>query len=131
MCESTARRIFGTSDATGREFMLNYAPFRVCGIVKDVSSLAESSYAQIWIPASASSSMQDTWCGDLMGNFSATILARSTDDFDDIYGHGQPCVEIGFVVGLAGDKREVEDFPEIIVGVAQFGRGYRLARQAC
>ena len=84
MCESTARRIFGTSDATGREFMLNYAPFRVCGIVKDVSSLAESSYAQIWIPASASSSMQDTWCGDLMGNFSATILARSTDDFDDI-----------------------------------------------
>ncbi len=84
MCESTARRIFGTSDAAGREFMLNYAPFRVCGIVKDVSSLAESSYAQIWIPASASSSMQDTWCGDLMGNFSATILARSTDDFDDI-----------------------------------------------
>ena len=56
----------------------------MCGIVKDVSSLAESSYAQIWIPASASSSMQDTWCGDLMGGFSATILARSTDDFDDI-----------------------------------------------
>jgi len=82
--ESTARRLFGTSDAAGRDFMLNHAQFNVCGVVKDVSTLANSCFSHIWVPASVTNVINNTWMHELMGSFSVTILAKSSDDFDDI-----------------------------------------------
>ncbi len=38
LSESTARRLFQTSDAAGREFQLNYVTFRVAGVVKDLAA---------------------------------------------------------------------------------------------
>ncbi|MDE6390847.1 MAG: ABC transporter permease, partial [Duncaniella sp.] len=48
--ESTARRLFGTSDAAGREFSVNHKQYRVKGVVRDVSTLATDAYADIWVP---------------------------------------------------------------------------------
>jgi putative ABC transport system permease protein len=48
--ESLARRLYGTTDAEGRTLSLDFRPFRVCGVVKDVSALAEQTYAQLWTP---------------------------------------------------------------------------------
>lgn len=39
LTESVVRSLFGTTDAVGREFLLNHAPYRVAGVVKDVSTL--------------------------------------------------------------------------------------------
>ena len=48
--ESVARRLFQTTEAVGREFLLNHAPYTVSGVVKDVSTLANTAYAQVWVP---------------------------------------------------------------------------------
>lgn len=79
---STARKLFGTTEATGREFQLDYVPYTVCGVVRDVSTLADGAFSHIWIPHTTT--QEETWCYGLMGDKSVTILARSSDDFDEI-----------------------------------------------
>lgn len=81
--ESVARRLFGTTEAAGKEFLISYVPYRICGVVKDVSTIADCAYGDIWIPYSSTDVTKDVWC-DHMGMFSCTILARSRDDFDAI-----------------------------------------------
>ena len=82
--ESVARRLFGTVRAVGRDFLLAHAPYRVCGVVRDVSTLAESAYAQVWIPYTSTGQADNTWCGEVMGSMSCTILAKSHADFPAI-----------------------------------------------
>lgn len=82
--QSVARAVFGTADGVvGKEFQINYAPYKVVGVVKDVSSLAKTAYAQCWIPYTTSSAMAGDW-NTYMGVFSATILAKSRSDFPAI-----------------------------------------------
>lgn len=79
---STARQLFGTEDAAGREFMLDYVPYRVAGVVRSVSTLADGAFSHVWY--NRTSKEDATWNGDLMGDMSVTVLARSADDFDAI-----------------------------------------------
>lgn len=81
--ESIARKVFGTAEAAGREILINLAPFRVSGVVKDVSTLADASYAQVWPNLSATNEIDAQW-GEIHGMLSVTLLARSRDDFDKI-----------------------------------------------
>ena len=48
--ESVARKLYGTTDAAGREIMVGHKPRRVCGVVKDVTPLADMAYSQVWAP---------------------------------------------------------------------------------
>lgn len=82
--ESVARQLFGTSEAAGKEILLNLAPFTVAGVVKDVSTLASSSYAQAWPNLSATATIDDVW-SNIHGYLSVTLLARSRDDFGKIH----------------------------------------------
>ena len=82
--ESVARSLFGTTDVAGREFLLAHAPYRVCGVVQDVSTLADMAYAQVWIPYTSTGQADNTWNGGLMGMMSCTILAKNRDDFPAI-----------------------------------------------
>ena len=82
--ESVARLLFGTTKAVGKEFLLAHAPYRVCGVVKDVSTLAETAYAQVWIPYTSTDQVNNTWEHNLMGLMSCTILARDRSDFPAI-----------------------------------------------
>ncbi len=70
-----ARKVFGSTDVIGREIQLNYAPFTVVGVVEDVSTLATSAYAQVWIPFTVDHSSTSIWNG-VMGSLSATILVK-------------------------------------------------------
>lgn len=81
---SVARSLYGTTEVTGKEIELNYVPYRICGVVKDVNSLAETAYAQVWIPYNSTNSIHNSWNNDNMGMFSVVILARSSKDFDKI-----------------------------------------------
>lgn len=80
---SVARDLFGTTDAAGREFLLNTAPYTVAGVVDEVSTLADHAYGQIWIPFTSTGLQENTWNSEL-GMLNATILARSASDFDAI-----------------------------------------------
>lgn len=82
VCETVARQLFGTTQGVvGKEFLLNHAPYKVCGVVKDVSTLAESAYGQVWIPYSAGGLDNDRWNDGHMGMMSCTILAKERGDF--------------------------------------------------
>ncbi len=81
--ESVARKLFGTTDVVGRTMSLDYADYTVCGVVKDVSQLASTAYAQAWIPYSTSNITDLTW-SVTMGMMRVAILARSVDDFPAI-----------------------------------------------
>lgn len=82
--ESVARYLFGTTEAEGCEFLLSHAPYKVCGVVKDVSTLATTAYAQVWIPYTSTDFQNDTWNYDIMGMASCIILAHDRSDFPAI-----------------------------------------------
>lgn len=87
--ESIARALFGTSNVSGREFLLNHAFYKIVGVVKDVSTLADTAYGQVWIPYTSTDIENDTWADGCMGEMSVVILARNRDDFDVIRGEAR------------------------------------------
>ncbi len=74
-----ARRLFGTEQATGREFNLNGTPYRVSGVVRPVSPLATFAYGQVW-PNLTSTPAGHSENNLLGGNFSVTMLAPDTEN---------------------------------------------------
>lgn len=86
LSESTARKVFNTIEGVvGREVNINYMPYKVVGIVSNVSTLADNAYAEAWAPYKANdATMNSTFNNGTGGIFSATILAKSRDDFDAI-----------------------------------------------
>ena len=67
---STARRLFGTTDAVGKTIEVNYVPYVIRGVVRDVSRLAEAAYADVWVPyTSCYTAFMDNGCERLLGIF--------------------------------------------------------------
>lgn len=82
--ESIAKKLFGTAEAAGRHFSINHVDFTVKGVVKDVSPLADNAYAQVWVPFTATTIGDFTWCNGIMGPLKAIILAKDKSDFPAI-----------------------------------------------
>ncbi len=82
--ESISRILFGSTKSAGKEFLLNHAPYQVIGVVKDVSTLASTSYGQVWIPFTSTDLPNDTWNDGHAGMMSVAILAHERKDFDEI-----------------------------------------------
>lgn len=80
--EATRDRFFGGEPALGRSLEADGQRFRVVGVVRDVSSLREVSYAEIWVPISTAKSK--TFRKEYFGDFMAVFLARSRSDFPAI-----------------------------------------------
>lgn len=83
LSESTARRLYGTTQAAGRELNINHAPYRVKGVVRDVSTLAPDTYADIWVPYTTTNAADMVW-NDHMGILSAIILPKSEADIPEV-----------------------------------------------
>lgn len=83
LSESVARRLFGSTDVIGREFEINHAPYKVCGVVKDVSNLATNAYSELWVPFTTTNTVKSSW-SDYMGMLSGIILAKDPADFPAI-----------------------------------------------
>lgn len=82
-----ARHLYGTTDAVGQTIMISYKPYTVCGVVKDVSTIARTAYAEVWLPYSSVPTdmlADDAWAESITGWFHAVILAHSPADFDAI-----------------------------------------------
>lgn len=75
--ENVATRLYGTTDAAGKEFILNGASYKVAGVVKPVSTIANKAYAQVWMNTTSNSNYDGNW-STLGGWYSVTILAKDS-----------------------------------------------------
>ncbi|WP_321517710.1 ABC transporter permease [uncultured Bacteroides sp.] len=84
--ESIARSLYGNIKVVGKTIRLSYVDYTICGVVKDVSTMAEAAHADIWVPYTVlKGSLSDDWNGDLLGDFRCFILAHNSSDFDAIH----------------------------------------------
>lgn len=81
---TVARRLFGTTDVAGQILQLNHVDYRITGVVADVSMLATSAYAQVWIPYQSTDAASFAWYENTLGQMRAVILAHSSADFPAI-----------------------------------------------
>lgn len=83
--EGIARQLYGTVDVTGKTILYNNLPYTVCGVVKNVSRVAETSFGDVWIPYTTDERMLKSYSGEGMtGPLSVCLLAAQRSDFDAI-----------------------------------------------
>lgn len=105
--EHTAREIFGTADVVGKEIYINKKPYRVKGVVKNVSPIASYAYAQAWIPIVIDEVRDSEW-----GSVAAMMLARDKSDFDAIHKEAdQRLATYNSKINAMGDTATVFDAP--------------------
>jgi len=68
-------RLFGDGQAVRRTVEADGQTFHIIGVVEDVPSLRENSFAEMWAPFTTLKS--DTYRTELMGRFNAVVLASS------------------------------------------------------
>jgi len=79
MNEASARRYFGTARGVlGRTLITDETRYQVVGIVRDVPAARYLTYADIWLPITAST--QDIHNPEYMGSCMAILLARTPED---------------------------------------------------
>ncbi|MDL2208058.1 ABC transporter permease [Parabacteroides sp. OttesenSCG-928-O15] len=85
LSESLARKMFGSHDVVGSVVQVNGTDYIVGGVVKDVSTAMTETYADLWVPFTTVPTLINLSMGEnLVGFFSAYILAKSPSDFDSI-----------------------------------------------
>lgn len=83
--EKLAHTLFGKTDVVGQEIRLDLTPYRICGVVKDVSKVATVAYADVWIPYTCDADvMRKVGSENIPGALAIVILAKKTSDFDVI-----------------------------------------------
>lgn len=82
---SIASRMYGNEDPIGREVFISQIPFKVIGVVNDVSVLAEEAFGEVFYPFTVNNEQNISW-GDseYFGPYRAAILAASRGEFDNI-----------------------------------------------
>lgn len=83
ICQSLAQSLYKGESAVGKDIYLTQQPYRVVGVVKDVSPSNTYAYAKVWMPYTTEEevmSMNQSSCGML----SVLILAKDPSDFKTI-----------------------------------------------
>ena len=80
---SVARKLFGTTEAAGRQMLLNREVVRIIGVVKDISVTAKDAYAQVWSMYHPGELDVTGWWS-YSGARTIAVLARTPDDFPAI-----------------------------------------------
>ncbi len=77
LSEKVALDIFQTADVVGEEILVDFHPTRVVGVVKPVSQLFVTAYADVWVPVTAfyPDAMQDR-TGGLRGSYRAAVVCK-------------------------------------------------------
>ena len=95
LSEETARKLFGNDSAVGREVVIEFKSYRVCGVVKEVPNPLMVSYGQVFAPYTCNAELMapSTYGENIPGQFCACMLARSSADFETIRQELQGQVE--------------------------------------
>lgn len=91
--ESLARGLYGTTDVIGKPVLVSYTEYIICGVVPTISTLAESAYAEVWLPHTTTTFHKRMHTEDTLGEFSCYMLARSENDFDAIRNEAERAVK--------------------------------------
>jgi len=80
--DELSRRLFGTVEGvTGRTFSMNYADYRVCGVVRSASYLTQKSFAQLYVPYSVSPGYREPEYGaPYLGDFCVRFLVADDNE---------------------------------------------------
>lgn len=81
---SLARYIFGTDDVVGRTLSLSYVDYTICGVVEDVSVLAENAYADVWVPYPSMENYDQSSTDGLLASYICQILAPAAADIETV-----------------------------------------------
>ena len=82
LSERVARKLFGSEPAVGKEILIDVAAYTVCGVVEDVSKVADTSYAEAWVPYSCEGELRtNSFHEHTLGDFSVCMLAPTAKDF--------------------------------------------------
>lgn len=76
--KSTARSLFKGEGAMGKTIQVNRRPYRIVGIVEDVSPLFRQAKGDVWIPYSSVSGYEN-------GYYDVMLMARSQKDYPAVY----------------------------------------------
>lgn len=71
--ETLGKKIFRGETVVGQTILVNFKPYRIIGVVKDVSPVFKLAYSELWIPYS-SLKKEDMF-------FNVAMLAENTSDF--------------------------------------------------
>lgn len=75
--EKTAKTLYGNQNALGKTIHIDFKPYTIVGIVKDVSQIFKYASTDIYIPYTSRSAYEQ-------GSFQILFLAKSKKDFDTI-----------------------------------------------
>ncbi len=76
--ETTARKVFQGEQALGRIITINFEPYLVTGIVKDISPVFSVSHGDIWIPVTSQEQFLRS------NEYTIILQAKDTKDFPEI-----------------------------------------------
>ncbi len=85
--ESLARKLFNSIDIVGQTVEYSFKPYRIVGVVKDVSYVLSDTYAQLWIPYTSIDGYDEIWNerGGMLGDIEKIfLLAHRPSDFEAI-----------------------------------------------
>lgn len=82
--EETARRVFQRSDVVGQYMTIDFKDYKICGVVEAPSYATELSYAQVWMPYTCVPGYDQANQMGALGVYQVAILAKSSDDFENI-----------------------------------------------
>lgn len=82
--EHMARQLFGTTDVVGKEFMVNFFPSTIVGVVRDVSAIFQTAYADSFSPFSLENEENySSWTSGL-GGARSVVLKLSSSGTPDV-----------------------------------------------
>lgn len=86
VCESLARRLFNTTEAAGKTFLLNTEEYTVAGVVRNPPAVARYCHAEMWVPYTTRMSLAEggKWCDYVLGHMYVCILAKRPSDTEAI-----------------------------------------------
>jgi len=82
--EQLAKKLFGNEPALGKSFDLNFTPYKVTGVVKDVSKVFQYAYADVWIPYTSKNEYEDAY-------YNVLLLSKNKRDFEAIKNEVREC----------------------------------------
>lgn len=78
LSESATRKLFKGEKAVGQMILINFVPYRVTGIVEDISEIFNMAHADLWIPYTSIDNYQ-SWGVDML-----VLMAKNNSDLPEI-----------------------------------------------
>lgn len=88
-----ARRVFSTDEVVGRTLSLSFVDYTICGVVADVSVLADKAYAEVWLPYTTLEGYAIGHCDGLLGSFNCYLLASDVSGLETLRHEAQRNVD--------------------------------------